>query len=271
MAAKMDPSAAGTFYQLALAQAALRDIPSAILSARTAVEKHPTELRAWHLLGLLLTAQGDWNGAKAVLELGLGNSDSGEGLFDAPEEDAENDDADGSTTIDGLPTTDTAVVRDFAISTDNPTDAPRSSPVNGLEKHRSLTVPSGLNGTAPSTSRPRSVLGTFEPLLPSHSDLPPSYTLLAAEPDTPRRTYTDRFEADLQLRATQLALNELVDGAETANVQWPDVFAFFSQRCPSASSSGAQANGMNHITIVENGTLHDTRTSMGKLLTCPSP
>ncbi|KAG9033151.1 hypothetical protein FRB95_000493 [Tulasnella sp. JGI-2019a] len=260
-ATEMNSNGASTFYQLALAQAGARDIPSAILSARAAVERQPTELRAWHLLGLLLTAQGDWNGAKAVLQLGVENSVLGDDIGDDVV-----GDSDGSGPTDKPNGADEAIVRDYAHNGPTATEL-NSSLSNGTDtlpapstQRRSLNGSLGANGT-PNRSRPVSV-GALEPLLPfSTSGLPPSGTLQVLEHDTPRRTYADRFEAGLQLRMTQLALTELVGGAESANLQWPDVFAYFSEQCPSAfSMGGIHTNGSSHVTVVENGTIHDNRS-----------
>jgi hypothetical protein len=44
--------------------------PDAISAARAAVEGAPREVRGWHLLGLLLAADGDYNAAREILEIG---------------------------------------------------------------------------------------------------------------------------------------------------------------------------------------------------------
>ncbi|KAG8875781.1 hypothetical protein FRB97_004721 [Tulasnella sp. 331] len=260
-ATEMYPSDTGTFYQLALAQASTRDVPSAIMSARSAVERQPTELQAWHLLGLLLTAQGDWNGAKTVLQLGMENSVLG---GDEPgDDDAAMGDSNSCKTADGPNGVDRAIVRDFALD-----GAGQQPSLNGANvssttsKHQSSSSSPGMNG-ASGKSHPAGIR-PFGQLLPS-SGLPPSGTLQAPEPDTPHRTYSDRFESALQLRMTQLALMELIEGAESANLQWPDVFAFFSERCPSASSiasgSHTNSNGDAHVMTAGNGTpMHDMRS-----------
>lgn len=45
-------------------------LAEAVATARAAVEGAPREVRAWHLLGLLLSAQGDASAARSILELG---------------------------------------------------------------------------------------------------------------------------------------------------------------------------------------------------------
>lgn len=64
-----DPAAK---YHLALLRSLYgsAQLTEAVEAAREAVEGTPRELRAWHLLGLLLSAQGDVNAARSILELG---------------------------------------------------------------------------------------------------------------------------------------------------------------------------------------------------------
>ncbi|KAG8935289.1 hypothetical protein FRC01_003040 [Tulasnella sp. 417] len=256
---RLDPNAAGTFYHLAIAQAETRDIPEAVLSARAAVEKNPAEIRSWHLLGLLLTAQGDWNGAKAVFELGLAHADDS-----GP---SEGDGGAATPTIDGLPQSEGLLAKDFASKGGDGT----SQPIEGLGSPGA----SALTTPTPERPNPFSEASPIYSLLPTTLTLPPSQTLLAPPPDTPRRTTSDRFEASLQLRITQLALTELVDGSDLANLMWPEIFAFFSDRCPSGighspqPTGGADTRAHSHIgTIVPtapstagNPSLHTTSES----------
>ena len=62
---------ASTHHHLALAYlrpGSSQDLQEAIVHARAAVEAESGESRHWHLLGLLLTATGDWRAAKEVLD-----------------------------------------------------------------------------------------------------------------------------------------------------------------------------------------------------------
>lgn len=224
---KLDPNAAGTFYHLAIAQAETRDIPEAVLSARAAVEKNPAEIRSWHLLGLLLTAQGDWNGAKAVFELGLAHAD-----------DSRPSEGDGGTatpTIDGLPQPGGLQAKDFATKGGEGT----GEVIEGL----GTSAASAHTTPTPERPNPFSEASPAKTLLPTTLILPPSKTLLAPPPDTPRPTTSDKFEASLQLRITQLALTELADGSDLANLMWPEIFAFFSESCPSGIGHSPQPTG----------------------------
>jgi hypothetical protein len=65
-------SAPETYYHLAYSQAEARLIGPAIESIRRSLEMDPTSVQAWHLLALLLTAQGDWSGAAKACEAGVG-------------------------------------------------------------------------------------------------------------------------------------------------------------------------------------------------------
>ncbi len=210
--ANLDPEAASTHYHLAIAQAESRDISEAILSARQAVEKDPSEIRAWHLLGLLLTAQGDWSGAHAIFDLGLTHAEEYE-----PDENLTNGDV--TPTIDGLPRSDGLMIRDFG--------SPDTSPTSHTKE----------DSTTPTLTTPMSQSDRLnlpvEPLIPTTLVLPPSSSLRVHPPDIPLQTKMDKFEASIQLRLSQLALTEFVDGAETANLKWPAVFTFFSEMCPS--------------------------------------
>jgi len=230
-------------------QAEIRDIPAAIGSARQAVERNPAEIAAWHLLGLLLTAQGDWSGAKAVLELALENGED-------VEEDHEDDSAtiDGPTRVssDGVNVKDYAKVPSVTITSSNasadpslstPTDD--SSGIRTPGRKRSIIDSENLNvprsespsGIDPGTPTPTGTVP--QPLIPKTAVLPPSSTLQGTFPDIPRASKATKFELALQLRLTQLALIELVDGADVANEKWPEVFAFFSEQCPSGPAVGA--------------------------------
>ncbi|KAF8530061.1 hypothetical protein BU17DRAFT_72839 [Hysterangium stoloniferum] len=60
--------------------------------------------------------------------------------------------------------------------------------------------------------------------------LPAAATFQRPVPDYPRPTRHERFEHALQLRFTQLALIEHVDGPENAGVKWLEVFSWVAER-----------------------------------------
>lgn len=59
------------YYHLAYAHASARALEPAITAIRVAIELEPTNVQCWHLLALLLTAQGDWTAAETALDVGL--------------------------------------------------------------------------------------------------------------------------------------------------------------------------------------------------------
>ncbi|EST05690.1 Tetratricopeptide TPR2 [Kalmanozyma brasiliensis GHG001] len=70
-AAQLDNQSSEAFYQLAFLQAELRDVHSAIQSARKAVELEPADVESWHLLVLLLSAQKKYKDAFKITEVAL--------------------------------------------------------------------------------------------------------------------------------------------------------------------------------------------------------
>ena len=63
----------------------------------------------------------------------------------------------------------------------------------------------------------------------SHT-LPLAAELLQPLPDHPPPSVTERFEHALQLRMTQLALTELIEGPEGTEEKWIEVFHWFAKR-----------------------------------------
>ncbi|CDW98819.1 hypothetical protein [Sporisorium scitamineum] len=74
-ATQLDDQSSEAFYQLALLQAELRDVHSAIQSARKAVELEPADVESWHLLVLLLSAQKKYKDAFKIAEVALDECD----------------------------------------------------------------------------------------------------------------------------------------------------------------------------------------------------
>ncbi|KAH9933971.1 uncharacterized protein BXZ73DRAFT_46077 [Epithele typhae] len=187
---------ASVHHHLALANlrpGASHDLQEAILHARAAVEIDSGEMRHWHLLGLLLTASGDWRAAKEVLEMGASVGE------------AELADEDADSQIDGLPSNDSALE---VVQLSAP---PSPSKANG--------APNGQTN------------GYFAPLLAKHSvELPPPATLLQPTGDRPPSNRQEAFEHALQLRMTQLTLTEFVKGPEGTGEEWIEVFQWFSER-----------------------------------------
>ncbi|KAI8995256.1 hypothetical protein BD414DRAFT_506072 [Trametes punicea] len=191
-----------THHHLALAYlrpGASQDIQTAIVHARAAVEGDPSEVRHWHLLGLLLTASGDWRAAKEVLEIGAGVSE-----VDLLEN--EDDEQTNGTATDG-DAPDGVRVYDYGAA---PPDQSNGDIPNG--------TPDGQSVPAPRLLEPDAV------------ELPPSSSLLQPLGDRPPPSRQDAFEYALQLRMTQLTLTEFVDGPEGTGEKWVEVFQWFSER-----------------------------------------
>ncbi|KAG8760065.1 hypothetical protein FRC14_004164 [Serendipita sp. 396] len=74
-AVAFNPDSADAYYHLgvSLLQAGpTRDLDASVRAARHAVELKPNEIRYWHLLGLSLSASGQYGQARDVLEIGEG-------------------------------------------------------------------------------------------------------------------------------------------------------------------------------------------------------
>jgi hypothetical protein len=164
-----------------------------------AVELDPDNIRYWHLLGLLLAASEDWRGAREVLEAGATLDDQ---AWVAEQTSSPANDLPDSSTI-GRETSSTAT--GYASSTPSPASEEAS------------TV----------TERPIEK----EIILDAHQHtLPLAAGLLQPLPDHPPPSVTERFEHALQLRMTQLALTELMEGPEGTEDKWIEVFQWFAKR-----------------------------------------
>ena len=170
------------------------------------MELEPENIRYWHLLGLLLAASEDWRGAREVLEAGAALDDQAwmaeqtpSVVGDIPDSSTIRKETDGTT---GVPTT------DFA-----PTQPEQKSPVS----EEASTV----------TER---FLEPVTILDPHSHTLPPAAELLQPLPDHPPLSVTERLEHALQLRMTQLALTELMEGPEGTEEKWIEVFQWFAKR-----------------------------------------
>ncbi|CCM03055.1 uncharacterized protein FIBRA_05174 [Fibroporia radiculosa] len=190
-------------YHLALAYARpgpSLDLQKSIASARLAVEGEPGEIRYWHLLGLLLTATGDWKAARGVLEVG-----AGVGEADAADDSTATQ---VNTQING---TNGVHAHDYAVPMPNG---------NAAHGH----AEDGPCDAQPATSARTSVLDVNAVSIPS------SATLLRPTPDRPCPSRHEAFEHALQLRMTQLTLTEYVEGPEGASDRWVEIFHWFSER-----------------------------------------
>jgi len=171
------------------------------------VELEPDNIRSWHLLGLLLAASEDWRGAREVLEAGATVDDQ---AWMAEQCLSPADDTTDSSTIRKETEYATGITKiDFA------------SPAFPEQQSPSSEEASTITERAPER----------ETILDPHSHtLPPAAELLQPLPDHPPPSATERFEHALQLRLTQLALTELIEGPEGTEEKWIEVFQWFAKR-----------------------------------------
>jgi tetratricopeptide (TPR) repeat protein len=202
-------------HQLAIALSlpgSSQNVDEAIISARAAVEDDADEIRHWHLLGLLLSANGEWEKAAGVLEVGAD--------LDESKQDAENT---ADDVVAKAPMADDIQAKDFELDHQH-------AEVNGHSKRPAAHLPNDADGL---TSEHKRLLD------PHATTIPPSATLLRPLPDHPLPSSCDAFYYALQLRMTQMALAEHVEGPEGAEGRWVDVFGWVAERKGSPSTSGS--------------------------------
>ncbi|KAI0643275.1 hypothetical protein C8Q79DRAFT_1094856 [Trametes meyenii] len=136
-----------THHHLALAYlrpGISQDLQTAIVHARAAVESDHSEVRHWHLLGLLLTASGDWRAAREVLEMG-----ASVGELDQGDEEAE---PNGSSANGDAPTG--VHAHDYGASDAGPNGVEPSEPSRLLDQD-AAELPSSATLLQPLDDRPR--------------------------------------------------------------------------------------------------------------------
>ncbi|KAF8198379.1 hypothetical protein K438DRAFT_1718023 [Mycena galopus ATCC 62051] len=122
--------------------------------------------------------------------------------------------------------------------------------------HELLTDGRGIDGLPPAdSSHPVLKRASLAPpptpiylLDSSESGMPPGADLLLPVGDHPSPSRQQLFEYSLQLRMTQVALIEHVEGAEGAEGKWLEIFAWIAERrgvAAAASESGRHSAGMN--------------------------
>ncbi|KAI6131742.1 hypothetical protein EV401DRAFT_1919508, partial [Pisolithus croceorrhizus] len=188
-----------------------QDLSQAIAVASAAVEDEALEIRHWHLLGLLLTAEGQWDKAKSILEIAAN-------IGEVTSEPQENGVVEQGPTPSGIK------VKDFETEkTPTQVSDKYSSPVDASD----ISETSVLQGSI-----------FLQPLLELDArSIPPSATLLQPLPDHPPPSRVDAFEYALQLRLTQMALTEHVEGAEGAEIKWVNVYGWIAERKGSVSET----------------------------------
>ncbi|KIY44641.1 hypothetical protein FISHEDRAFT_50937 [Fistulina hepatica ATCC 64428] len=218
---EVHPTPAGHFH-LALSHArhgSVQNLDEAIVNASYALEGDPTEIRYWHFLGLLLAAQEKWKAADEILM-------RAEQIGDEYVQDDETE-----REVDGPPATVTS------------------------------NIPVGINGTAYPASRRSSVLDTpvlsVRVLESELGSLEPASQLLKPTLDHPLPSQQDTFEHALQLRMTQLALAEYVEGAEGAVQKGVEIFHWIAERRGGASTGSRRTL---HLSDFQNDVIEPSAT-----------
>ncbi|KAF8632468.1 hypothetical protein AX15_001868 [Amanita polypyramis BW_CC] len=198
------PTALGYFYlALSFAQAgALQDVQQAILHAGQAVENDSSDVRYWHLLGILLTAAEQWEAAAEMLERG-----------------ASLDEMDGSEPVGGVAGVDQNGEQNSHLGPPTWTKDDASSSVTSTAKPD--------DATATPTQQDKDETYVLER---NAQQMPPSSDLLGSIIDQCWPLASEVFENTLQLRLTQVAMVEAVEGAEGAEEKWVEVFGWISAK-----------------------------------------
>ncbi|KAF5319427.1 hypothetical protein D9619_008793 [Psilocybe cf. subviscida] len=241
-------------------------LTSALECSGLAVEGCSTDVRFWHLLGLLLTAKEDWNGAKEVLQRGAEldqvDEDGTEDLEASPSE--------ASNTGPAGPALGSLQATDFSnpnpITVDIRLNGFAASLADDISETATPTaepaIPPLING-GPAAHRTITVLETRASTLPPASDLfsylrpPPSSSPVTTHPhqltfDEYPSSPSQIFERHLQLRMTQVALMEVMDGPEGAEEGWLDVFSWVADQ-NAAQSEGTKYAPSTHAAGTDDG------------------
>lgn len=194
-----------------------QDLDEAVASAGAAVELASHEIRHWHLLGLLLSAQGQWEKAKEALEFGVS-------IGEAVSESDENGEFEGSLIPEQGPSQTGTKTKDVGPD-ETPVEVSAASSVVDV---RTVEY-------APNPNHSSTFLGSL--LEPDAITIPQAATLLQPLPDYPAPSPRDAFEYALQLRLTQMALTEHMEGPEGAERKWVNVYGWIAERRGSASET----------------------------------
>jgi len=134
-AVNLNPESADAHYHLAVAllqPGSTRDLAASMRAARHAVELESTEIRYWHLLGLALSAIGESEQAREVLEIG-------EALETDEEPEVQQEDASAPTTandsITGTPVSDPPEANDSILGISETTVPPPTSMLLPVPDH----------------------------------------------------------------------------------------------------------------------------------------
>ncbi|KAJ4498877.1 kinesin motor domain-containing protein [Lentinula lateritia] len=223
-------STASANYHIALSEVLHeQNLENATLHVATAAESEPSEIRYWHVIGLLSAKMEQWEAAHRALQTGTALGEVSD--FAQNAEDLTNTQ---STTKLSVPSQGTAKVNDHpprAIEGLPPSD-PSHSICQILSPSNKEDVPPmyapGSNTTSSSQTQ----------------SLPPSSELLQAVADHPEPSSHEKFEYALQLRMTQVAALEYVEGAEGAAKKLLKVFQWIAEK---RGMNGDQTHGKSNM------------------------
>lgn len=233
-------------HQLAIALSlpgSSQNVDEAIVSARAAVEGEADEIRHWHLLGLLLSASGEWEKAAGVLEVGADLDDSKQDVESPARLGADNT---ADDIVVKAPMADGIQAKDFQLD----------------HQHASVNGHSTLPAAHPPPDDADGPTSEHKRLLePDATIIPPFATLLRPLSDHPLPSPRDAFDYSLQLRMTQMALAEHIEGPEGAEKRWVDVFGWIAERKGSPSTSGSMTETQPRSSLDTGTGARTTRTS----------
>ncbi|KAJ3862457.1 hypothetical protein EV359DRAFT_45138 [Lentinula novae-zelandiae] len=219
-------STASAHYHIALSEVLHeQNLENATLHVATAAESKPSEIRYWHLIGLLSAKMEQWEAAQSALETGAALGEVSDVAQSA--EDLTNTQ---STTRLSVPSQGTAKVNDHP-----PRAIEGLPPANPSHSISEILLPPNEEDVPPVY-----VLGPNTTGLSQTQSLPPSSELLQAVADHPEPSRHEKFEYALQLRMTQVAVTEYVEGAEGAADKLPEVFQWIAEK---RGISGDQTHG----------------------------
>ncbi|KAJ3986517.1 hypothetical protein F5890DRAFT_984310 [Lentinula detonsa] len=193
-----------------------QNLEKAILHAASAAEGKPSEIRYWHLIGLLSAKIEKWEAAESALETGASVGEVSDASLDG--NNAEDLTDAQSTARLSVPSQGTAKVNADADTVEGlPPDSSRPMTQPPLPP-KEEEVP------------PVYVLGPITTGISQTQNLPSSSELLQPVTDHPEPSRHEKFEHALQLRMSQVAVAEYVEGAEGAADKLPEVFQWIAEK-----------------------------------------
>ncbi|KAF5364728.1 hypothetical protein D9757_012498 [Collybiopsis confluens] len=223
----------------------LQNTEIAVHYAATAAEGNPSEIRYWHLLVLLSAKMEKWEAAFGALESGveIGEEDvEGEGGRGVEEGEQEGAMRNGCDVVQGHGPEGSSRSRLTIPSTNGHI-------IDGLPQSNAKSPLFPAQAQAPPPQTPIYTLG---PKADDRSPellntLPRSSELLQPFLDHPQPSDREEFEYALQLRMTQVAVVEYVEGAEGAAEKLPEVFQWIAEkRGVGSAGTGSGSGGHSH-------------------------